>query len=127
MKVLKKSQEEARASALKYLDDVGMGPYINAKPRQLSGGQKQRVAIARALEMCIRDSKNPFLVSPLSHLNSLNFSGLRIVQSVPLYAAGFTSAKFAAAKALPPRVAGGFPHQLSFTSASSVFRRFSGS
>lgn len=51
MKVLKKSQEEARASALKYLDDVGMGPYINAKPRQLSGGQKQRVAIARALAM----------------------------------------------------------------------------
>ncbi len=51
MKVLKKSQEEARASALKYLGDVGMGPYINAKPRQLSGGQKQRVAIARALAM----------------------------------------------------------------------------
>ncbi len=51
MKVLKKSQEEARASALKYLDDVGMRPYINAKPRQLSGGQKQRVAIARALAM----------------------------------------------------------------------------
>lgn len=51
MKVLKKSQEEARAAALKYLDRVGMGPYINARPRQLSGGQKQRVAIARALAM----------------------------------------------------------------------------
>ena len=50
-KVLKKSPDEARASALKYLDHVGMGPYINAKPRQLSGGQKQRVAIARALSM----------------------------------------------------------------------------
>ena len=51
MKVLKKSQEEARAAALKFLDRVGMGPYINARPRQLSGGQKQRVAIARALAM----------------------------------------------------------------------------
>ena len=51
MKVLKKSQDEARNAALKYLDHVGMGPYINAKPRQLSGGQKQRVAIARALAM----------------------------------------------------------------------------
>ena len=44
-------QEEAKASALEYLQKVGMLPYINAKPRQLSGGQKQRVAIARALAM----------------------------------------------------------------------------
>ena len=50
-KVLKKSKEEAKATALEYLQKVGMLPYINAKPRQLSGGQKQRVAIARALAM----------------------------------------------------------------------------
>ena len=36
---------------MKYLDQVGMTPYIKAKPRQISGGQKQRVAIARALAM----------------------------------------------------------------------------
>jgi len=51
VKVLKRSKEEAREVAMKYLKVVGMEQFINAKPRQLSGGQKQRVAIARALCM----------------------------------------------------------------------------
>ena len=50
-KVLKMGREEAGKNAMKYLEKVGMAPYINAKPRQISGGQKQRLAIARALAM----------------------------------------------------------------------------
>ena len=51
VKVLGRSKEQARETAMKYLETVGMSQYIDARPAQLSGGQKQRVAIARALSM----------------------------------------------------------------------------
>jgi putative lysine transport system ATP-binding protein len=50
-KVLHLSKEEAFGRAIEHLKEVGMAPFINAKPSQLSGGQKQRVAIARSLCM----------------------------------------------------------------------------
>ena len=51
VKVLKRSKETARKTAMEYLELVGMSQFVDAKPNQISGGQKQRVAIARALSM----------------------------------------------------------------------------
>lgn len=51
MKIRKKSREEARKTAEKYLKKVGLTDRMNHYPSQLSGGQQQRVAIARALAM----------------------------------------------------------------------------
>ncbi|WP_025715538.1 amino acid ABC transporter ATP-binding protein [Paenibacillus sp. 1-18] len=47
----KQTKAEARETAMKLLDRVGLVDKANALPGQLSGGQKQRVAIARALAM----------------------------------------------------------------------------
>ena len=51
MKVLKRSEQEAKEKALYYLEKVGMKEFASASVTQLSGGQKQRVAIARSLAM----------------------------------------------------------------------------
>lgn len=44
-------EQEARETALRLLDRVGLSDKADSYPNQLSGGQKQRVAIARALAM----------------------------------------------------------------------------
>ena len=51
IQLLKKSKEEAEATATKLLQRVGLADRAGAYPSQLSGGQKQRVAIVRALAM----------------------------------------------------------------------------
>ena len=50
-KVLGRSEEEAHAHGLKYLERVGLMAHKDKFPGQLSGGQQQRVAVARALIM----------------------------------------------------------------------------
>ena len=47
----KASKEEAKATAMRLLETVGLSDKTDSFPSQLSGGQKQRVAIARALAM----------------------------------------------------------------------------
>lgn len=42
-------KREARQRASEWLERVGLGDHVAAKPRALSGGQSQRVALARAL------------------------------------------------------------------------------
>jgi polar amino acid transport system ATP-binding protein len=52
MKVRKADKQEARKTALQYLERVQILEQADKFPAQLSGGQQQRVAIARAL--CMR-------------------------------------------------------------------------
>ncbi|WOE43217.1 amino acid ABC transporter ATP-binding protein [Acinetobacter chinensis] len=51
VKVLGRTEAEARKKGLAYLDRVGLSAHADKFPAQLSGGQQQRVAIARALSM----------------------------------------------------------------------------
>jgi glutamate/aspartate transport system ATP-binding protein len=51
VKVLGRSEDEARQKGLKLLERVGLSSHKDKYPGQLSGGQQQRVAIARALSM----------------------------------------------------------------------------
>lgn len=51
IKVLNRSKEESKETALNFLNQVGMLDFKDRRVTTLSGGQKQRVAIARTLSM----------------------------------------------------------------------------
>jgi glutamate/aspartate transport system ATP-binding protein len=51
IKVLGRSEADAKRKGLDYLDRVGLSAHAKKFPAELSGGQQQRVAIARALSM----------------------------------------------------------------------------
>jgi len=54
LRVVGKGGSEARDIATDYLNRVGLGDRLNARPKEMSGGMQQRIAIARALAVKTR-------------------------------------------------------------------------
>ena len=87
-KVKKRSKEYSTEICMKYLEKVGMAPYVKAKPHQLSGGMKQRVAIAGIIAMkpdCILLDEPTAMLDPhgrdevMKTVKMLNEQGVTIV------------------------------------------------
>ena len=67
MKVRGEPADKIREKVQAASDVLGLGPYLDRKPKQLSGGQRQRVAIGRAI---VRDPAVFLFDEPLSNLDA---------------------------------------------------------
>lgn len=75
IKLQKVPKKEAEATAMKYLERVGLADKAGAYPQNLSGGQQQRVAIARAV---VSNPKIILADEPTGNLDSKN--GAEVMQ-----------------------------------------------
>jgi len=60
-------KQEIEERVYKAADILGLGPYLDRKPKELSGGQMQRVALGRAI---VRQSNLFLMDEPLSNLDA---------------------------------------------------------
>jgi multiple sugar transport system ATP-binding protein len=67
MKVRGEPADKIRQKVEAASEVLGLGPYLDRKPKQLSGGQRQRVAIGRAI---VRDPAVFLFDEPLSNLDA---------------------------------------------------------
>jgi multiple sugar transport system ATP-binding protein len=67
LKMRKFDRREIKQRVKEAADILGIGDYLNRKPRQLSGGQRQRVALGRAI---VRHPRVFLFDEPLSNLDA---------------------------------------------------------
>jgi len=67
LKLRKMPKDEIKKRVDNAADILGLGGYLDRKPKALSGGQRQRVALGRAI---VRDAKVFLMDEPLSNLDA---------------------------------------------------------
>ena len=67
LKIRKIEKQEIERRVLEAAEILGIGEYLDRKPRQISGGQRQRVAMGRAI---VRDPQVFLFDEPLSNLDA---------------------------------------------------------
>jgi multiple sugar transport system ATP-binding protein len=67
LKIAKKHKDDIHRRVTEAADALGLGDYLDRKPKSLSGGQRQRVAMGRAI---VREPQVFLMDEPLSNLDA---------------------------------------------------------